>query len=64
LVKAINKYWIKTSATLDKALGLYPSPNVPGSPFVDSYDRAWTIMQDIIMGCMSVFGLAYGCARN
>ncbi|KAL5634091.1 hypothetical protein ACGC1H_006054 [Rhizoctonia solani] len=47
-----NRYRHVTSATLDKVLQLYPSPNISGSPFVDNYDRAWTIMQDIIMGCM------------
>ncbi|KDN46926.1 hypothetical protein RSAG8_04003, partial [Rhizoctonia solani AG-8 WAC10335] len=47
-----NRYRHVTSTTLDKILQLYPSPNISGSPFVDNYDRAWTIMQDIIMGCM------------
>ncbi|CAE6402393.1 unnamed protein product [Rhizoctonia solani] len=47
-----NRYRHVTNATLDKALQLYPSPGTSGSPFVDNYDRAWTIMQDIIMGCM------------
>ncbi|CAE6422459.1 unnamed protein product [Rhizoctonia solani] len=47
-----NRYRHVTSTTLDKVMQLYPSPNKSGSPFVDNYDRAWTIMQDIIMGCM------------
>ncbi|CAE7191421.1 unnamed protein product [Rhizoctonia solani] len=47
-----NRYRHVTTATLDKVLQLYPSPNISGSPFVENYDRAWTIMQDIIMGCM------------
>ncbi|KEP50149.1 carboxyesterase [Rhizoctonia solani 123E] len=47
-----NRYRHVTGATLDKVLQLYPSPNISGSPFADNYDRAWTIMQDIIMGCM------------
>lgn len=42
----------QTNETLAKVLELYPAPNVPGSPFVDNYDRAWTIMQDTVFGCM------------
>ncbi|KAL0958487.1 hypothetical protein HGRIS_000627 [Hohenbuehelia grisea] len=38
--------------TINKALQLYPSPEEPGSPFTTQYDRAWTMAQDIIFGCM------------
>ncbi|KAG8744867.1 hypothetical protein FRC12_014715 [Ceratobasidium sp. 428] len=48
----LNRYRHMTNATLEKVLQLYPAPNVSGSPFADNYSRAWTIMQDIILGCM------------
>ncbi|KAG8719716.1 hypothetical protein FRC09_010711 [Ceratobasidium sp. 395] len=48
----LNRYRHMTNATLEKVLQLYPAPNLPGSPFVDNFSRAWTIMQDIILGCM------------
>ncbi|EPQ58489.1 alpha/beta-hydrolase, partial [Gloeophyllum trabeum ATCC 11539] len=37
--------------TIQQALQLYPSPDVPGSPFATQYDRAWTMAQEIIFGC-------------
>lgn len=48
----LNRYRHMTKPTLEKVLQLYPAANVSGSPFVDNYDRAWTIMQDTIFGCM------------
>ncbi|CAE6527139.1 unnamed protein product [Rhizoctonia solani] len=48
----LNRYRHMTNATLEKVLKLYPSANESGSPFVDNYDRAWTIMQDTVFGCM------------
>ncbi|CAE6520330.1 unnamed protein product, partial [Rhizoctonia solani] len=48
----LNRYRHMTNATLEKVLKLYPAANVSGSPFVDNYDRAWTIMQDTVFGCM------------
>ncbi|KDN46924.1 hypothetical protein RSAG8_04001, partial [Rhizoctonia solani AG-8 WAC10335] len=45
-------FFFGTNATLEKVLKLYPAANVSGSPFVDNYDRAWTIMQDTVFGCM------------
>ncbi|EUC59274.1 carboxyesterase-postia placenta Mad-698-R-like protein [Rhizoctonia solani AG-3 Rhs1AP] len=48
----LNRYRHMTNATLEKVLKLYPTANASGSPFVDNYDRAWTIMQDTIFGCM------------
>ncbi|KAG9082415.1 hypothetical protein FRC06_005085 [Ceratobasidium sp. 370] len=48
----LNRYRHMTNATLEKVLQLYPAPDILGSPFVDNFDRASTIMQDIILGCM------------
>ncbi|EJD05094.1 alpha/beta-hydrolase [Fomitiporia mediterranea MF3/22] len=44
-----------TNETIQKALALYPAPGTPGSPFVTEYDRAWTMAQEIIFGCMDWF---------
>ncbi|KAF8686255.1 Alpha beta-hydrolase [Rhizoctonia solani] len=35
----LNRYRHMTNATLEKVLKLYPEASVPGSPFVDNYDR-------------------------
>ncbi|KAL5498324.1 hypothetical protein ACEPAH_2466 [Sanghuangporus vaninii] len=40
---------------IQKALALYPAPGTPGSPFATQYDRAWTMAQEIIFGCMDWF---------
>ncbi|KAK0489524.1 alpha/beta-hydrolase [Armillaria luteobubalina] len=41
-----------SNATMAKALTLYPSPQIPGSPFATQYDRAWTMAGEIIFTCM------------
>ncbi|PPQ64464.1 hypothetical protein CVT24_008474 [Panaeolus cyanescens] len=43
-----------SNATIDKALELYPSPTLSGSPFVTQYDRAATMAGDIIFTCMDL----------
>jgi len=40
---------------IQEALALYPAPGSPGSPFATQYDRAWTMAQEIIFGCMDWF---------
>ncbi|KIJ63786.1 hypothetical protein HYDPIDRAFT_155304 [Hydnomerulius pinastri MD-312] len=44
-----------TNETIQQALQLYPSPDVPGSPFTSQYDRASTMAGDIIFTCMDYF---------
>ncbi|KAH0582593.1 hypothetical protein H2248_010522 [Termitomyces sp. 'cryptogamus'] len=44
-----------SNATIDKALMLYPSPDVPHSPFPTEWDRAWTMAGEIIFTCMDWF---------
>ncbi|KAJ7880088.1 Alpha/Beta hydrolase protein [Mycena leptocephala] len=51
-----------TNTTMDKALEIYPAPNVPGSPFATQYERATTMAGEIIFTCMSVF-IANFCRR-
>ncbi|KLO11372.1 alpha/beta-hydrolase [Schizopora paradoxa] len=44
-----------SSELVKEALALYPAPGTPGSPFATQYDRAWTMAQEIIFGCMDWF---------
>ncbi|KAJ7892416.1 Alpha/Beta hydrolase protein [Mycena leptocephala] len=44
-----------TNTTMDKALEIYPAPNVPGSPFATQYERATTMAGEIIFTCMDWF---------
>lgn len=44
----------QSNATIDKALALYPSPDMPGSPYPTQWDRAWTMAGEIIFTCMYV----------
>ncbi|KAK0217400.1 alpha/beta-hydrolase [Armillaria nabsnona] len=41
-----------SNATMAKALALYPSPQISGSPFATQYDRAWTMAGEIVFTCM------------
>ncbi len=45
----------QSNGLIQEALALYPAPGTPGSPFATQYDRAWTMAQEIIFGCMLVF---------
>ncbi|KAG5723003.1 hypothetical protein E4T56_gene17373 [Termitomyces sp. T112] len=38
-----------SNATIDKALVLYPSPDVPHSPFPTEWDRAWMMAGEIFL---------------
>ena len=42
----------KTDETISEALALYPAPGTPGSPFATQYDRASTMSQEMVFGCM------------
>ncbi|KAG7448386.1 alpha/beta-hydrolase [Guyanagaster necrorhizus] len=41
-----------SNATIVKALALYPSPQISGSPFATQYDRAWTMAGEIVFTCL------------
>ncbi|KAA1473116.1 alpha/beta-hydrolase [Dentipellis sp. KUC8613] len=41
-----------TNSTMRKLFDFYPAVNASGSPFHTEYDRAWTMAQDAIFGCM------------
>ncbi|KII84560.1 hypothetical protein PLICRDRAFT_352904 [Plicaturopsis crispa FD-325 SS-3] len=51
-VRVFGRWPGVSNATIDNALALYPAPGTPGSPFASQYDRAWTMAQEIIFGCM------------
>ncbi|KAL5520477.1 hypothetical protein ACEPAG_9701 [Sanghuangporus baumii] len=41
-----------TNETIQQALALYPAPGTPGSPYRTQYNRAGTIAQDMMVGCL------------
>ncbi|KAK0203917.1 alpha/beta-hydrolase [Desarmillaria ectypa] len=41
-----------SNATMAKALTLYPSPQISGSPFATQYDRAWTMAGEVVFTCL------------
>ncbi|KAK0444572.1 alpha/beta-hydrolase [Desarmillaria tabescens] len=56
-IKELILYWwpALSNSTLHKVLRLYPSPDVPGSPFPTDWDRASTIARDIDFWCLNWF---------
>ncbi|KAF8997748.1 alpha/beta-hydrolase [Cyathus striatus] len=44
-----------TNDTIDKALAIYPEPDIPGSPFQTQWDRASTMAGEIVFTCMDWF---------
>ncbi|TFY78665.1 hypothetical protein EWM64_g5346 [Hericium alpestre] len=56
IVKHVFPRWpFVTNSTLQKVFDFYPRANTSGSPFATEYDRAWTIAQDVLFGCMDQF---------
>ncbi|KAG7448387.1 alpha/beta-hydrolase [Guyanagaster necrorhizus] len=56
-IKKLLLYWwpALSNATLYKTLKLYPSPDVPGSPFSTQWNRVSTIARDIDFWCLNWF---------
>ncbi|EJD05093.1 alpha/beta-hydrolase [Fomitiporia mediterranea MF3/22] len=44
-----------TNETIEKAFSLYPAPGTPSSPYATQYDRAWTMAQELHLGCADWF---------
>ncbi|KAJ7489622.1 Alpha/Beta hydrolase protein [Mycena galericulata] len=54
--RIIFSHWTGVSnATIDRALAIYPEPNVTGSPFATQWDRASAMVGEIIFTCMDWF---------